>query len=142
MTKEHLYIFNMDDNTLKITSLIRAKIKETLPNLQEQVLQKATQELIDAGVGEVEDLEYVQEEYLAETLKPIQRRKLITAFTGEFMRLTNCLRAVLIIHCIFVEFCRTKLGAFQYICEDILTGIKFMMGSMCGFIGLNIFCEL
>ena len=132
----------MDDNTLEITSLIRAKIKETLPNLQEQVLQKATQELIDAGVGEVEDLEYVKEEYLAETLKPIQTRKLITAFKGEFMRLTNCLRAVLIIHCIFVEFWRTKLGAFQYICDDILTGIKFMMGSMCGFIGLNIFCEL
>ena len=117
----------MDENTLEITSLVRAKIKEILPNLQEQVLQKATQELLDAGVGEIADLEYVKEEYLAETLKPIQRRKLITAFKGEFMRLTNWLRAVLIIHCSFVEFWRTKLGVFQYICDDILTGIIFMM---------------
>lgn len=62
----------MDKISEEFTSLIKLQIKEVLPRIEDPVLHKATADLIDAGVGELEDLAYVQHEYLSHTLKPIE----------------------------------------------------------------------
>lgn len=62
---------------------IKDEILSALPTLQEPVLMAVVEKLVEAGVEEEHDLQYVQESDLTVFLKPIQSRKLMSAWKAK-----------------------------------------------------------
>ena len=77
------------ETTSKMDNLmeeIERNIKAILPNLLQQTVDMVVKTMLDSGVESINDLQYIQENDLQHLLKPIQSRKLLSAWgrLGEY----------------------------------------------------------
>jgi len=62
-------------------SICKEDISAILPNLSVDDVSSVVNKLLDIGVESADDLQHVKESDLVPTVKPIQARKLITAWS-------------------------------------------------------------
>lgn len=64
-----------------IEEQIRGDVLQILPNLPRETVDQLSERLIEhCGVESTEDLQYVREEDISELLRPIQCRKILSAW--------------------------------------------------------------
>ncbi|KAJ8351967.1 hypothetical protein SKAU_G00234430 [Synaphobranchus kaupii] len=62
---------------------IRGDVLQALPSLPTETLTLLLEKLISCGVESKEDLQYVREEDISELLRPIQCRKILSAWKAR-----------------------------------------------------------
>ena len=72
-----------DDDTVNLSSIEDA-ILDIIPRIGADKLSRLMEALVGVGVSGVSDLKYVTEEDICQCLTPIELRKLISRWKGEY----------------------------------------------------------
>lgn len=73
-----------DDDTVNLSSIEDA-VLDAIPRIGAEKLARLMAALVEVGVSGVSDLKYVTEEDIRQYLTPIELRKLISKWKGEYV---------------------------------------------------------
>ena len=98
-----------------VEELVKESVVSVLPSLPSTTLESVVHSLLESGVEEQGDLQYVEEADLTAHLKPIQCRKLLVAWkpAGNNTKSKVCFPTMMTCKCSYSTLCNACMLLFE-----------------------------